>query len=180
MEREGRVHIIENAKRFLCVNAFVRLIKNKHIPTNMDQLMVIPRSFGVDEEDRMDLNIRTMDQVMEVSEKVGEFCRNKGIDQRRSFIASLCMEEMAGNIVNHGFHEDKDKHHSIDIRVAKKDDNLILRLNDDCLPFNPEERKGMFHPEEGPENMGIKLVYGIAKKIEYQNILGLNVLTIRI
>ena len=85
----------------------------------------------------------------------------------------------ACNIVQHGFTKDKKKH-SVDIRVAHKGDDVILRIRDDCVPFDPAERKDLVEPEDRAKNMGIRLVYRMAKDIRHQNILGLNVLTIRI
>ncbi|MBR5098452.1 MAG: hypothetical protein IK091_04435, partial [Spirochaetales bacterium] len=72
------------------------------------------------------------------------------------------------------------KIHSVDIRVAKKNDELILRLKDDCVKFDPAARKDMLDPEDPAKNIGIRMVYGMTDKIEYHNILGLNVITIRI
>lgn len=70
--------------------------------------------------------------------------------------------------------------HSIDIRVVHKDDDIILRIRDDCVPFNPRERKALTDPNDILKNAGIRIVYQIAKSVDYQNLLGLNVLTIRI
>ena len=86
---------------------------------------------------------------------------------------------MAGNIVEHGFTKDRKKH-SIDIHVVHKDDTIIMRIRDDCVPFNPQERLELTDPKDPMKNVGIRIVYQIAQSIEYQNILGLNVLTIRI
>ena len=47
------------------------------------------------------------------------FCREHGIDQRRSNFAGLALEEMAGNVVEHGFTKDK-KNHVVDMRVVHK------------------------------------------------------------
>ncbi len=154
-------------------------LKNRHFPGNMEQLMVIPDTFGVEPEARLDISVQNMDEVLTVSKRVSEFCRRRGIDSRRGYMASLCMEEMAGNIVDHGFTKDH-KRHSIDIRVVHKDDDIILRIRDDCVPFNPKERKALTDPNDILKNAGIRIVYQIAKSVEYQNLLGLNVLTIRI
>ena len=89
------------------------------------------------------------------------------------------MEEMAGNIVRHGFSGDSKKH-SVDIRVVLKDDDIILRIRDNCIAFNPSEYHKIMQENDDFKNIGIKLVYGIAKKVDYQNLLGMNVLTIRI
>ncbi len=46
---------------------------------------------------------------------------------------------MAGNVVEHGFTKDK-KRHAIDLRVTVKDSDVILRIKDDCVPFDPGTR----------------------------------------
>ena len=38
----------------------------------------------------------------------------------------------------------------------------------------------VMQPGESDQNIGIRLVYGIAKEVKYQNLLGMNVLTMRI
>ena len=154
-------------------------VRNRRFPANMEQLMVIPDDFGAGPDARIDISVQSMDQVLTVSKRVTEFCRRRGIDERRVYLASLCMEEMAGNIVEHGFTKDK-KRHSIDIRVVHKDDDIIMRIRDDCVPFNPRERREITDPRDILKNAGICIVYQIAKSVEYQNLLGLNVLTMRI
>jgi len=155
------------------------IIINRRSPRNMDELMVIPKDFGVNEDERMDLSVNTMDEVISVSISVMEFCESKGIDRKRSHLAGLCLEEMAGNVISHGFKKRRGPH-SVDIRVVHSEDSMILRIKDDCVPFNPAERKEIMDPEDKAKNIGIRMVYGIAEKVEYQNILGMNVLTIHI
>ncbi|MBQ3864737.1 MAG: ATP-binding protein [Clostridia bacterium] len=154
-------------------------ILRKKFPRNVGDLMVIPDSFGVPAEERMDLTLRSMEDVVDVSRQVQAFCREKGLDDRRSYLAGLFMEEMAGNIVDHGFTKDR-KHHSVDARVVHKGEELILRLKDDCIPFDPSERQKVVDPDDVTKNIGIRMVYAMAEEIRYQTILGLNVLTIRI
>ena len=86
---------------------------------------------------------------------------------------------MAGNIVTHGFEKDEKKH-SVDIRVTHKGDDVILRIRDNCEAFNPTEHAKLMDPGEMGKNVGIRLVYGMARDVSYQNLLGLNVLTMRI
>ncbi len=154
------------------------VLKNRRMPRNMEELMVIPDGFGVSENDRMDLTVRSMDEVVAVAEKVQLFCQEKGLDAHRSALAGLAMEEMAGNVVSHGFQMDNKKH-SADIRIVYKDSGLLLRIRDDCRPFDPGERRKLTDPSDPESNIGIRLVFQIAKDVEYQFILGLNVLTIR-
>ena len=158
-------------------------IRKKHLSRNMEELMVIPDDFGAPEDKRMDISLRSMEEVVSVAENVQNFCLSRGIDARRSNLAGLAMEEMAGNIIDHGFSKDK-KTHSVDIRVVHKDNNVILRIKDDCMPFDPGERLKMTSGEGAGDdlmkNIGIRMVYKIASSVQYQNVLGLNVLTIRI
>ncbi len=155
------------------------LLKKKHFPRDMEELMVIPDDFGAPESERMDLSIKSMEDVVSVAERVQVFCHERGVDARRAYLAGLSMEEMAGNIVDHGFEKDSKKH-SVDVRVVHKDGDVILRIKDDCVPFDPGERQKLAEGDDITKNIGIRMVFKIAQDVQYQNILGLNVLTIRI
>ena len=166
---------------FLCaaVIAAGAWIAGKRFPRNIEGQMAIPESFGAGEDERIDITVRSMDEVVDVSRQVIEFCEKRGVDGRRSFLAGLCMEEMAGNIVTHGFGKDEKKH-SVDIRVVHKGEDVILRIRDNCEAFNPSEYARLMDPGDMGRNVGIRLVYRMARDISYQNLLGLNVLTMRI
>ena len=153
--------------------------KKRHFPHNTDDLMVVPEDFGASENERMDLSIVSIGEDVTISQKVQDFCLERGIDHRRAYLAGLSMEEMAGNIVEHGFEKDNKKHY-VDIRVVHKDDDVILRIKDDCIPFDPGERNRIASDDDITRNIGIKMIFWMARDVQYQNILGLNVLTIRI
>ncbi len=154
-------------------------VVNHGMPKTMDQLLMLPDSFGAPDEDRLDISLRNNQDVVTVAEQVQTFCRQKGLDERRSYLSGLFLEEMASNIVEHGFTEDR-KEHSVDVRVVYKEGDVILRLKDDCVPFNPQEIAELADSSDVTKNVGIRMVYSMAEDIRYQNILGLNVLTIRI
>ena len=166
---------------FLCaavimIGAWLSL---KRCPWTLEDQMAIPESFGAAKGERIDITVRNMDEVMQVSRQVIEFCENRGIDKRRSFLSGLCMEEMAGNIVTHGFTKDQ-KSHSVDIRVIHSGDDIIMRIRDNCAAFNPSEHARIMEPGEMGKNVGILIVYRMAAEVSYQNLLGMNVLTMRI
>ncbi|MBR5755068.1 MAG: ATP-binding protein [Erysipelotrichaceae bacterium] len=153
--------------------------RNRSFPRKMDELMVIPDDFGFAEDERLDLSVSSIEEVVRISQTVQDFCLKKGIDERRSYLAGLSLEEMAGNVVEHGFTKDRKKH-SVDVRVVHKDKDVILRIKDDCVPFDPNERRQMLDKDDPTKNVGIRMIYKIAQDVQYQNMLGLNVLTIRI
>lgn len=148
-------------------------------PRTIDELMVVPGSFGARDDERTDISIKSVDEAINVSQRIQEFCLSKGIDKRRAYYAGLAAEEMVVNVIDHGFLKDK-KNHSVDIRVVCKNDEVILHIKDDCIPFDPEERNRLTEGGDAGSNIGIRTVYSIASDIKYQNIFGLNVLTIRI
>ncbi len=151
----------------------------RRCPKTLEDLMAIPKKFGASEEERLDITVRNMEEVMTVSRQVISFCEGRGIDRRRAYLSGLCMEEMAGNVVTHGFQKDQKKH-SVDIRVVHSGNGIILRIRDNCNAFNPSEHARAMEPGDMGKNVGIRLVYQMASDVSYQNLLGMNVLTIRI
>ena len=155
------------------------IICNRRFPRCMEGLMVMPDTFGAPPSERLDLTVRDAEDVVNVAKEAQAFCLERCVDPRRSFVASLAMEEMAGNIVEHAFTKDKKKH-SVLIRLVHKDQDVILRIRDDCVSFNPEERARASGDGGDPaKNVGIKMVYGMAKSVNWQSIFGMNVLTIK-
>ena len=115
-----------------------------------------------------------------VSEKIILFCRDHSVDRKRALYAGLALEELAGYVVQHGFTKDRKKEHTVDLRLIYKEEDIILRIRDDCMPFNPEDISRLLEPEDPLHNVGIRLIYSIAKDIRYQYLLGLNVLKVKI
>ena len=66
------------------------------------------------------------------------------------------------------------------MRVVHKGDDIILRLRDDCRPFDPVTMNRIAEGGDAGANIGLKMIFGILKDVEYQNILGMNVLTMKI
>lgn len=151
-----------------------------HFPGNMKDLAAIPEDFGVGDIERFDISIENMEEVETVSEQVIEFGLKRGIDHMRASNAGVALEEMAGNVVEHGFTKGRKRKHTVDIRVMHKEDDVILRIMDDCLPFNPADRYKVMEPEDPLSNVGIRTAFGIAKEVRYQLVLGMNVLTLKI
>ncbi|MCR5775262.1 MAG: ATP-binding protein [Lachnospiraceae bacterium] len=155
------------------------IIVNKHLPKKLEDTLVFPEGFGAAGDSVFDIAVKDMQDVVTVSGQAVEFCLSKGIDSRRANFAGLALEEMAGNVVRHGLSADNKKH-SIDLRLIAKDDDVILRIRDDCSEFDPVERAGILDNDDKVKNIGIRLINGISKDVSYQNLLGLNVLTIRV
>ena len=153
------------------------VIFNRHFPKSVDEWLLFKRDFGVAKEDRLILKVDCMEDVVNTSEKVHDFCISKGYSKKTSLYSALCLEEMARNIVEHGFGVDKKKH-MIDVRAICKDKKMMLRIKDDCIAFDPVERAKQIQPVDQTRNIGLRMVTGIADEAVYQNLLGLNVMTL--
>ena len=166
---------------FICLGIILWYVRKRtgKFPKSIEDILMIPDDFGAGDNDRIDIEVKEIGAVNTVSEQVIAFCRGHGIDQRRSNFAGLALEEMAGNVVEHGFTKDKKKH-VVDMRVVHKNGDIILRILDNCRSFDPLERIRNFNEGDRFSNVGIRLVNSISKDVQYQNLLGMNVLTIRI
>ena len=161
-------------------------IYNRKPPVNLERMMCFDEDFGVPDENRIDITVRSMDEVINLSEKVWDFCTNHGISGSRRNASSLCTEELAGNIVRHGFADNKN--HSIDIRVSYVNDDIVICFKDDGIPFNPEEASRLFEAQDADSqreenafrNIGLHLASRISRSMTYQNTFGLNILTIAV
>ena len=149
---------------------------NRKPVTSISQLLCLPENFDI--VNKMTLSVNSIADTMNLCENVISFCREKGIDSRRANAAGLCIEEMATNIIIHGFSKDRKKHHTIDVFVKIENSEVNIRLRDDCLPFDPVKRLSSSNNNES--NLGLKLVRGIASDMQYQTTFGLNILNITI
>ena len=157
----------------ICV---VVMAYKRKLRISSSDFLLLEDDFGVPEEDLIEISISGMDEVIKNSIDVWNFCERHGIKDKRRFLFSLFVEEMAGNLIRHGFQDNKP--HCIDIRIVKKNEDLILRLRDDCFPFNPKTYRDMFFPEDVTEHIGIRMVISLAKDVQYVNNMKTNNLTI--
>lgn len=170
-------HIVNGLLCLLTIWIYT-IVRAKKLPKTVADTMLLPDSFGVSDENRIDISIKNLNETVALSERVIDFCKLHQVDNRRSMFAGLCIEEMVGNIVLYGFRDGKN--HTIDVRVVYKKDSLLIRIKDDCRMFNPKERENMMRPEDVTHNIGIRMVSRIARNTDYINSFGLNVLTIEI
>ena len=149
-------------------------IRNKGLVTRFDECLLLPEDFGVEEGHYLPGQFRSGDEVIGFSEKVQKFCMKEGIERRKAMFAALCVEELAINIVSYGITK-KDQNLTVRIFI-EPDGSLMIRLRDDGKPFNLEKWWKLVEKDhENPAaNMGIRLVFGIAREINYHSSFGMN------
>ena len=149
--------------------------KNQRVCTDPVPYLLLRKDFGVQPEDLMEVDIRSIEDVTDAARQSEEFCRMHGQSERMGNHIALCIEEMASNTVMHGFNPRGGNH--LSIRVQHKRDRWILRFRDDCRAFDPVS----YVPKEGQEDaLGIRLVLAMAEDVRYTYSLNLNNLTIKL
>lgn len=149
-------------------------IKSGKWPKSFARMMMLSKNFAPEEAHILNLSLKNdMKQVMVLSNRISEFCGLYSEDTDKINKLSLCIEEMAGNIVQHGFKDQKE--HSIDIRIIITGETFTFRIRDDGIRFNPIRYAD---ENERTDAMGIQLVQKIALDIDYNYTIGLNNLTI--
>ena len=162
----------------LTIMYIVACTYKKGLARNFDDMLHLEKGFEAEAKYSMEIN--DIQEVVSVSRGIEALCKNNDIDNRRSMLAGLCMEEMAANIVEHGFKKDKRKDHSINIFACVENDEVLLRLRDNCVKFDPRSKLQMYENDDPTKNVGIKMVSKIAKEMNYQTTFGMNVLTIKL
>ena len=161
----------------LICSGLYSVIRIRRWPRSLEEWLMLPPEFGTGK--RLVMELHSMEDVVQTSERAQTFCNDNGISAKAGAYTGLCLEELAGNIVNHGFQADR-KPHTVEAGIVlRSDGKVVLRIKDDCIPFNPQECYEMTSYAFDPfSNVGIRLVYGVADEVNYQNMLGLNVLTV--
>ena len=129
----------------------------------------------------LDLKIKNQEEVMDASERVIRFCRDRGADARHTMPIGLCVEEIGVNIIKYGFtgndRTDRRKH-AIDVRVVVEEDREYLRIRDNCANFDPLKYVDLHRNDDPASHIGLRMVMGVVKEAVYVNSLGLNNLTL--
>ena len=88
---------------------------------------------------------------------------------------------MAVNVIRYGFPTCK-KRPGINLRLVYDQEELILRLQDNCPPFNVERQIAMTvsqRAEKPGEHLGMKILSGVASDIHYVHSLETNNVILR-
>ena len=122
--------------------------------------------------------VASLSESAAVSEEIHEFCRMNSVPERMAVYAALCAQELADNSLTHGFNDTR-RHH-LEVRVILRETDLILRVRDDCRPFDLTERYRLIHPADPADNIGLRMIYAAADDVSYSSALRLNNVCIRV
>ncbi len=147
---------------------FVVCARCRRFPRFWEDFMFLPKGYGGAESDSRDVLLYNMEDVMRESEMAEQFCLEHGADKVKARWMALFVEEMAGNIVQHG-KPPKTGSVSVDYRLFVYNDKICLSLRDYCEEFDPTSYYLAHRKGDIEKNIGIRMVMGHAKKVQYYN-----------
>jgi len=142
------------------------------VSLDIDTYLDFKKGFGVPPEDMLESDLKTMDEVIAFAETAGQFCLDHGQTEITAAHVSMCIEEMAGNIILHGF--SRKGRNNLSVRIQDHDGRWIIRFRDDCRAFDPLH---YVFKDDAPIS-GIRLMMKIADEARYTYSMNLNNLMI--
>ena len=168
------------AARFACVVlslitiSIYYLIRYKVYKPNIYDFLILPEDIHIFPGDVISLDIRDNEDISLVTQQIQLFCKGHKIKDAVGLKVAICFEELAANIITHGFPKCK-KTPGIDLRLVYSSDELILRLRDNCEYFDVEKYIAQaLNSKDKLDNLGLKLVGDLAKDISYIHALEMN------
>ena len=141
--------------------------------TLTERMLFLPEDFGSGIAHSESYFIQDPADSFDIPYEIYAKCREWGIDERQSNLASLFSEEIL--LLAKENTKKKDPH--IDIRVIRKTDGtLALRVRDDCELFDPERwmDEHLTSPEDISRALGLRILLFLSSDYEYRQTFKLN------
>ncbi|MBR1635934.1 MAG: ATP-binding protein [Lachnospiraceae bacterium] len=145
---------------------------NGKLPTGLYDFLALPKSFALDPSECLEASIDSLEGAARVSERAYGFCLERGESGKTARLVSLFIEEMGGNAVRHGV-EGK-RNGIVEIKLILNDEKKLIRIKDNGRPFDPVSWLNENHPEDPAANIGIRMIVGLAKDIQYVPAMNIN------
>jgi len=112
----------------------------------------------------------SLSEIERLADAVTQFGRENSFSDKDIFDINLALEEVVNNII---FYAYKDKNeHQINIHMELEGPELVLKVEDDGVPFNPLEvpEPDINKPleERQPGGLGLFFVRNLTDKLEYR------------
>jgi len=132
--------------------------------------------------DRVSLELRnSLSEIDTLCRKLQQFGQSLGLSNKALFQICLAVEEIVSNTISYGYTDDAV--HWIKIGISHNQGMLIIRLEDDGIPFDPllAEEPDCECPVEERKvgNLGIHLCKKVMDEMIYERCGNKNVLTLK-
>lgn len=145
-----------------------------------DDYLELDDSFYTKPGDVISYPLESIEDCALASEQVVLFCRGHKIEDRKCFLAGVCVEELTTNSIEHGIKNSKEIK-TADIRVVIDSGDVIIRLRDGGRAFNLKNfAERMERDDNLKSGIGIKIIMNSVKNVSYYRTYGMNTTIIKI
>lgn len=148
-------------------------IKNKSWPFSASTYLLLPKDYAIKEEYLLERNIQTKIELQHFLFDLEKFCKTINTNDEKFKYISLVVEELGYNILEYGM-VSPDRKYNFNVRIFYDNQSWTVRLRDDCEKFNPNEYLLLGEEEKAKNEIGLKLVFKIAKNVEFNYIVCFN------
>lgn len=155
-------------------------IKSRRCIPNRRDLLALPNEFQLSPGDVISLDIRSINDVSLASEQIMMFCKGHRIESKTAYYAALCFEELAVNVVEYGFPNNRSAHPIVDLRVVITENKFVIRMRDDCPQYDITKKIAAANADDADptRNIGIRIISKLASDINYMHVFETNSLII--
>lgn len=159
--------------------AVIYILLNKGGDSFSDKMMLMPRGFGTTAENEIAVIASSTQEIEELSKIAIAFAIEHGADKKRAMTYGLITEELSAFLSEHGFKDGKEHH--INARLVSKNDDLIIRMRDDCKPLNLQDYYQLIKDsQDKTKEISLAIIFEMAKEVKYTSTFGANNLIIRV
>ena len=155
------------------IGILIRRISGE-IPWRNGAFLLLKNDFGTGRKETLEMDIARLEDVTAAAERAEQFCLKQEQTARVSSHIALCIEEMAGNVIQYGFRDGKPHH--LSVLIMNKPDHWVIRFRDDCRAFDPVR----FIPQGDEQALGIRLVLALAEDAHYTYSMNMNNLALKV
>ena len=155
------------------------VIRNKGMSLQLSDYLFLDPAWEKEDSESLSVSIQNKEEALlqapKASEETIRFLLQHGADGRQANLLGLCAEEICSNIVRHGF---KKPWHLLELNLKKRLSEWVLSIRANCMYFNLSDYLSI--QEHQKEKIGLRIVKGLAHRVEYMSALKINHVVIRI
>lgn len=125
--------------------------------------------------------INNLDELENLSRNIEKFCELNNLSGRNLFELNLVIDEVFTNIISYAFRDKKEHRIKIDVEII--DQEILIRVEDDGVPFDPTAvpANDLNCPVEDRKigGIGIHIINKIMNSVFYERIKDKNILTLK-
>ncbi len=164
---------------FLSLLAFIYIRRFEMKGSFWEKMVLLPDTFGIGPEDIIAVEASSAEEILDMSRISVAFALEHGADKKLARIYGLITEELYLFFTQHSFSDGKP--HRVGVKLIGKDNELIIRMRDDCNAFNVTEYYEMIRADQKAEDeLSLSIIMKMAKEVRYTETFGANNLIVRL